>query len=499
MLQAVVVRILSILLTAVISLCNLAGDQIFGIRPPEEPAYSLTQADLTYQIRSDISAVLTTNDQAHLLEPQGVVQPGGDAGERIQIYPAQTGQSIAGFGASITDSSAYLIHQVLEGPARGALMRALFSREEGIGLSFMRQPMGASDFAREAYTYDDMPAWESDYALENFSIAHDQEDILPLLRQAKALNPELTVMATPWSPPAWMKTGQSLIGSKGGILRPSCYDAYARYFVKFIEAYEREGIPIYAVTIQNEPNYAPETYPGMKMSAVQQVDFINNHLGPAFEQAGISTKILCYDHNWDNAAYAKTVLSCAGRYVSGSAWHVYGGSPTTQSLIQSLFPEKEIYFTEDSGGEWVDGGSFSGGFPSTVGMGIQALRNHSRIFVLWNLALDENNGPVLPTSERSTCRGVVTVNQQTKQVTYNLDYYALGHFSKFIRPGAVRLMSDSTINGMNNAVFRNPDGTVAMVLINNNNTEKTVCVAYGEETFSATVPAQATMTFCWQG
>lgn len=492
-------RLVSVLLTLVLFLWNLAGDQIFGIRPPQEPCFTLTQADSRYQIASDISSVVTTNDQSQLLEPQASIHPGGDGGERIQIYPSQAGQAIAGFGASLTDSSAYLIHQVLDETARSALMIRLFSREGGIGLSFLRQPMGASDFAREAYTYDDMPAGKTDYELHHFSIAHDEADILPLLRQAKALNPELTVMATPWSPPAWMKTGRSLTGSKGGILRPSCYGAYARYFVKFIEAYAQQGIPVSAVTVQNEPNYAPETYPGMKMGAVQQVDFINNHLGPAFEAAGISTKILCYDHNWDNAAYAKTVLTRAGRYVGGSAWHVYGGDVSTQSLIHSLYPEKEIYFTEDSGGEWVDGGSFSGGFPSTVGMGIRALRNHSRTFVLWNLALDEQNGPVLPTSEKSTCRGVVTVNQQTGEVTYNLDYYALGHFSKFIRPGAVRLMSDSKIEGMDNVVFRNPDGTVAMVLINKNNTAKTVCIAYGEATFSASVPAQATMTFCWQG
>lgn len=492
-------RIVSVFLTLVLSLWNLGSDQITGIHPPQEPSFTLTRADSRYRIASDISSVLTTNDQSKLLERQASIRPGEDAGERIQIYPAQTGQVIAGFGASLTDSSAYLIHQVLEEPAREALMARLFSQEGGIGLSLLRQPMGASDFAREAYTYDDMPAGKTDYGLRQFSIAHDEADILPLIRQAKALNPGLTVMATPWSPPAWMKTGRSLIGSKGGILRPSCYSAYAQYFVKFIEAYEQAGIPVSAVSVQNEPNYAPETYPGMKMSAVQQVDFINNHLGPALEQAGISTKILCYDHNWDNAAYAKTVLARAGRYVSGSAWHVYGGDVSTQSLIHSLFPEKEIYFTEDSGGEWVDGGSFSGGFPSTVGMGIRALRNYSRTFVLWNLALDEQNGPVLPTSEKSTCRGVVTVNQQTGELTYNLDYYALGHFSKFIRPGAARLMSDSPIEGMDNVVFRNPDGTVAMVLINKNNTAKTVCVAYGEATFSAAVPAQATVTFCWQG
>ncbi|GIP55504.1 glycoside hydrolase family 30 protein [Paenibacillus vini] len=380
---------------------------------------------------------------------------------RVVLDETRTFQEMDGFGASFTDSAAFLMNQILNEEQQAEVMQRLFDPNEGIGLSVVRNPMGASDYAREMYSYDDLPQGETDPALNRFSIAHDEQDIIPLLRQAVKWNPELKLMASPWSAPGWMKTSGSMIG---GELKREYYEAYAEYFVRYIQAYAENGLQIYAVTPQNEPLFVPGHYPGMLMLPEVQSEFIKDFLKPAFRRNGISTKILCYDHNWDKPEYPLTVLNQAEEEVDGVAWHWYGGQASAQSEVSRAFPAKEVHFTEGSGGEWIP--AFEPAFSNVFRTGIEILRNHSKSFVLWNMALDENNGPVVPGFGRSTCRGIVTVNQQTRELTYTLDYYALAHFSKIIRPKAVRIHSDSSVDHIRSVAFKNTDDSIAVVLFN---------------------------------
>ncbi|WP_340024710.1 glycoside hydrolase family 30 beta sandwich domain-containing protein [Paenibacillus sp. FSL K6-1096] len=416
--------------------------------------------------------------------------PADGATVTIDIDPGRTYQEMDGFGASFTDSAAYLIHQVLGEERRTEVMRKLFDPQEGIGLSFLRNPMGASDYARTVYSYNDLSEGGSDPELSGFSIAHDEADIIPLVQQAVQLNPELKLMASPWSAPGWMKTSGSMIA---GRLKPEYYGVYAEYFVRFIQAYAAHGLPIYAVTVQNEPLYEPQHYPSMLMLPEEQREFITGYLKPVFRQHGLAAKIFCYDHNWDRPDYPLSVLEGAAADVDGVAWHWYGGAAAAQSEVLAVYPNHEVHFTEGSGGEWIP--PFEQAFSNVMRTGIEILRNHSRSFVLWNLALDEQNGPTVPGFGESTCRGVVTVNQQTRELTYTLDYYALAHFSKVIRPQAVRLASDASREHLRSVAFRNRDGSVAAVLFNDSDAEETVSVRLaGEELLTLTIAAKGAVS-----
>lgn len=388
-------------------------------------------------------------------------QDSGKETTTILLDDQQTYQEMDGFGASFTDSSAYLINQILSEEQRVEVMTRLFHPEEGIGLSVIRNPMGASDYARTVYSYNDLPENQTDPGLSGFSIAHDEADVIPLTQKALELNPELKLFASPWSAPGWMKTSGSMIT---GQLKHEWYPAYADYFVKYIQAYASHGLPIHAVTPQNEALYEPGHYPGMLMPAEAQADFIKNHLKPALVRNDIQTKILCYDHNWDRPDYPLTVLDEAAEEVDGVAWHWYGGEASAQTKVYEAFAGKEVHFTEGSGGEWIP--PFEQAFSNVIRTGIEILRNYSKSFVLWNMALDENNGPTVPGFGKSTCRGIVKVNQQTKELTYTLDYYALAHFSALIRPKAVRIDSSSNEASIRSVAFKNTDGSIAVVLFN---------------------------------
>lgn len=382
-----------------------------------------------------------------------------------------TFQEMDGFGASFTDSAAYLINQVLDDEQRTEVMSKLFDPHDGIGLSVLRNPMGASDYARDIYSYDDRPAEETDTELSHFSISHDEVDIIPLLQEALELNPEIKLMASPWSAPGWMKTSGSMIA---GELRQEYYQAYADYFVRYIQAFESHGLPTYAVTPQNEPLFEPKHYPSMLMLPEAQRDFIKNYLKPNFVKHNINTKILCYDHNWDRPDYPLTVLEDAKDEVDGVAWHWYGGNASAQSEVLKAFSDKEVHFTEGSGGEWIP--PFEQAFSNVMRTGIDILRNHSKSFVLWNMALDEKNGPTVPGFGKSTCRGVVTVNQETKELTYTLDYYALAHFSKIIRPKAVRIDASASQDHIRSVAFKNKDNSIAIVLFNDSDKPENVAI-----------------------
>ncbi|KOY14950.1 glycoside hydrolase family 30 protein [Paenibacillus xylanivorans] len=403
-------------------------------------------------------------------------QDSGTETTTILLDDQQTYQEMDGFGASFTDSSAYLINQILSEEQRTEVMTRLFHPEEGIGLSVIRNPMGASDYARTVYSYNDLPENQTDPECSGFSIAHDEADVIPLTQKALELNSDLKLFASPWSAPGWMKTSGSMIT---GQLKNEWYPAYAEYFVKYIQAYASHGLPIHAVTPQNEALYEPGHYPGMLMPAEAQADFIKNHLKPAFVRNDIQSKVLCYDHNWDRPDYPLTVLEEAGEEVDGVAWHWYGGEASAQTKVYEAFAGKEVHFTEGSGGEWIP--PFEQAFSNVIRTGIEILRNYSKSFVLWNMALDENNGPTVPGFGKSTCRGIVKVNQQTKELTYTLDYYALAHFSALIRPKAVRIDSSSNEASIRSVAFKNTDGSIAVVLFNDGEKTGNVQVQLKEE------------------
>lgn len=413
----------------------------------------------------------------------------------VEVNAREEYQVIDGFGASFTDSAAYLMNQVLNEPQREEVMQRLFDPQEGIGLSVLRQPMGASDYARTIYSYNDLPEGESDPGLTRFSIAHDEADIIPLLQRALALNPDIKLFASPWSAPGWMKTSGSMIA---GQLKPEHYGAYAEYFVKYIQAFAGHGLPIYAVTPQNEPLYEPHHYPSMLMLPDTQAEFVREHLKPAFVRNGIESKILCYDHNWDRPDYPLDVLEQAGDSVDGVAWHWYGGEPAAQSKVYRAVPGKEVHFTEGSGGEWIP--PFEQAFSNVMRTGIRILQNYSQSFILWNMALDELNGPTVPGFGKSTCRGVVTVNQQSGTLEYTLDYYALAHFSKIIRPQAVRIGCQSGKDSVYAVAFRNPDASIAALLFNDSEQAENVALKLdGGEALSFRMGAKSALSVKLEG
>ena len=402
-------------------------------------------------------------------------------------------QQMDGFGASLTDSSAWLISNKLSPDERNGLMEKLFSREKGIGLSFLRQPMGASDFALKLYSYDDLPPGSTDPDLAHFSIAYDRAYIVPLLRQALSINPQVKIMATPWSPPGWMKTSDSMV--KGTLLK-SAYPALADYFVKFVQAYAGEGIPVYAVTMQNEPRFSPKDYPGTVITPKEQSKFIRIYLGPAFRKQRLVTKIMVFDHNWDSIDYARTVLSDrkTASFVAGTAFHCYGGEVSAQDALHARFPDKEIWETECSGGEWQHGNLLKDQLQLVIG----TTRNWAKSVVLWNLALDQDHGPHL--GGCNNCRGVVTIDTTASpsKTSTTVDYVALGHFSKFVLPGATRIESNSTSSALPNVAFRNLDGSIALITLNSSSAALPFTLQWAGRTLTYELEAGSAATFRWR-
>jgi len=294
-----------------------------------------------------VNVWVTTGSKSQLLQQQADIlfQPGtGSGGTPISVSAATSYQTIDGFGAALTDSAAWLIQNKLSQPQRDKLMRQIFSPTGGIGLNYLRVPMGASDFTASGYyTYNDNPPGGSDATQQHFSIAHDEAYIIPQLQQARALNPDLKLMASPWSAPAWMKTNNSL---SGGSLAQQWEASYARYLGKFIQAYDDAGLPIDTLSVQNEPLHT-SNYPTMLMTPPQQIRLIRDHVGPHFAAEGITTKILAYDHNWDQPDYPIQVLNdpVARQYIAGSAFHAYAGNVTAQTTVHNAHPDKGVYFT----------------------------------------------------------------------------------------------------------------------------------------------------------
>ncbi len=407
-------------------------------------------------------------------------------------------QPVEGFGASITESSAFLINQKMTGAQVQALMVDLFDPLHGIGLSMLRQPMGASDFTHVgSYTYDD---GAPDPRLYRFSVGHDEADIVPLLRMAQSINNKLKVIALPWSPPAWMKRNNNLAG---GTLKVDALAPLAQYFVRFVQSYKALGVSIWAVAPQNEPQFGGGGYPTMLMNAEQQNQFVGKHLGPALQRAKLATKILGFDHNACEeggspcpATYPATLLADAdtARYLGGIAWHCYNGDLTHITAFHNAHPNTPLYMTECSGGGWQIGNPSY--LHDALWLPFRSLNNWMQSVITWNLALDPSGGPI--NGGCTNCRGVVTVDPSTGAVTYNAEFYSLGHLSKFWRSGARVVATSADGIGANIVAYRNTDGTNVLLMENTGSGSTTFWVRSGSQGFQASLEGGAAVTYVWK-
>jgi glucosylceramidase len=373
-------------------------------------------------------------------------------------------------------------------------MQSLFDPATGAGLSYVRVPIGSSDFALSSYTEDDMSAGQVDPTLSQFSIARDLANVIPVIKAAQVINPRLSVMGSPWSAPAWMKTSQSLIG---GTLNPTYFGVYAQYLVRVIQAYAAQGVQMDAITVQNEPGFSPTGYPGMLLSVADEITFVRDYLGPAFAGAGLTTKIIGYDHNWDNTSYALTLLADSGanQYLAGTAYHCYAGDPSAQTPVHNAYPNKGIYFTECSGGEWSP--LFADNLAWDVHtLMIESVRNWAKTVILWNLALDQFYGP--QNGGCANCRGVVMISQADHSVTRNVEFYILAHAAKFVVPGAVRIASTTSgSGGVESVAYCNPNGSYVLLLLNSAATLQSAIIDTGSGRVTFSMPVGAVVTMTW--
>jgi glucosylceramidase len=449
------------------------------------------------QPMSAVQAWETWTDQTRLLAPVEGIAFGSKAplALNIEVDAKQRYQEIIGFGANISDASAWLIQHRLSPAQRQALLLDLFGKPPGIGLSFTRLTIGASDFSLKHYSLDDVPKGQSDETLAKFSIDPMREDVLPVVKSALAINPQLRIMASPWSAPAWMKSNDSLIQ---GRLKPEAYGVFARYLGKFADAMQAEGLPLYALTVQNEPHFEPPDYPGMRVDSAARAKLIGQHLGPLLAKRAQPVRILDWDHNWDEPQAPLDVLAdpVARSFVAGVAWHCYVGDVAVQATVHDAHPDKETYFTECSGGEWKP--HWRETLPWYMrNLVIGTTRAWAKGVLLWNLALDENHGPHLGGCR--DCRGVVTIDSKTGEVTRNFDYYALAHASRFVRPGARRIASSSGEDRLETVAFQNADDqSIVLIVLNGAANSRQFSVSMGGRSFAHRMPGASVVSFVWQ-
>jgi glucosylceramidase len=404
----------------------------------------------------------------------------------VLVDETDVGQEIDGFGATLTESSAWLLATKMSAAQRHALLLQLFDRQQGIGLRVLRLPIGASDFALSNYSYD-----ETGPSLTDFSVAHDQEWLLPVLHEIDEIDPDIHRLAAPWSPPGWMKTSNSMIG---GSLKPGMRGMLAEYLVRYLAAYAAEDLPIEAFSIQNEPYNLPAASPGMWMEPAEEAAIIRYQLAPRLDARGLDARVLVWEHNWDGHAFATTVLAdeSARAYAAGTAFHCYGGDTSAQDALHAAHPELGIWVSECSSGVWE--GDFAGSLRANSKLLVEATRHFARAVLKWNLVLDEGRGP--QNHGCSDCTATVQVRQADGAVSFSAEYYALGHFGKFVAPGAVRVGSSaSTGFDVEQVAFENPDGGLVVVAYNPGAGTQTFVVRSAAGDFSYPLPAGALVTF----
>ena len=445
------------------------------------------------EVTNDVDFWLTKGDQSTLLKKQSTILGFGttyNTYQNIEVSDATTYQSIDGFGFTLTGGSAEVINQ-LNASKKQALLQELFGfSENSISISYLRISIGASDLNTTPFTYDDVATDETDVTLAKFSLAKDAE-VVAMLKEILAINPKIKILGTPWSAPVWMKDNDSFIG---GSLQPQYYGVYAQYFVKYIQEMKSEGITIDAITPQNEPLHDGNN-PSMYMTAEAQTDFIKTHLGPAFQTADITTKIIAYDHNADKPEYPITVLSdaTANPFVAGSAFHLYAGDISALSTVHNAFPNKNVYFTEQYTSSTSD---FSGDLKWHLkNVIIGSMRNWSKNALEWNLA---NNGAFGPHTEGgcTVCKGAITINS-SESFNRNVGYYIIAHASKFVPEGSIRINSNVTGN-LNNVAFKTPQGKKALIVENDGNTNQLFNIKFNNKWVTTTLDAGAVGTYVWE-
>jgi glucosylceramidase len=440
---------------------------------------------------SNVSFWMTTGDQSILFKKQNVAlnwaTESNSYGD-INVDANQTFQTIDGFGFALTGGSADVLAG-MNSSARADLLSELFSTDStAIGISYLRLSIGASDLSASVFSYDDAPAGQTDTELQNFSLGVDTINLIPVLKEILAINPNIKILGSPWSPPLWMKTNNNSIG---GSLLPQYYNVYANYFVKYIQAMKSKGITIDAITIQNEPLYGGNN-PSMLMSATEEASFIKNNLGPAFHDAGIHTKIIVYDHNCDRPDYPMSVLNdpAAKQYVDGSGFHLYGGEIGALSTVHNAYPDKNVYFTElytSSTGQFSD--DLKWHLRAVI---IGSTRNWSKNAIEWNLANNIYFGPHT-NGGCTVCKGAVTIGSG---VTRNVGYYIVAHASKFVRPGSVRIESN-ILGDLQNVAFLTPDGSKVLIVGNDGTNFRRFNIKFNNKWVTTSLDAGAVGTYVW--
>lgn len=435
-----------------------------------------------------VTPFITSGDQSRLLQQQSTVSFGTNSGTNpstVTVNAGTTYQTMDGFGYTLTEGSC----EVISGMAatqQNQLLNDLYNPTTGLNASVVRISIAASDLSSSSYSYNET---SGDTNMNNFSLnGPDLTYLIPIIKKIQLINPNIKILATPWSAPRWMKTNGSWVG---GSLQTQYYAAYARYFVKYLQAMQAQGIPIWAVTPQNEPEN-PHNEPSMLMNSTEQKNFINQQLGPQMASAGFgNVKIIAFDHNCDNTAYPIDVLNNSS-YVDGAAFHLYLGNISAMSTVKNA-TNKNVYFTEQYTGA---GGNFGGDFGWHMqNVVIGSTTNWSKTVLEWNAANNPSFGPRTP-GGCTTCLGAITVNNSTSY-TRNVAYYIIGQISKFVKPGAVRIGASSTSGSILSVAFKNPDGTTALVVYNTSGSSNTIKVVSGSSAFNYAVPGSSAVTFNW--
>lgn len=444
-------------------------------------------------VTNEVDFWLTKADQSVKLQKQSGILAFRDSYNNypnIEVSDSQTYQTVDGFGFSLTGGSAKVINS-LNADKKQALLQELFgTSNSSIAVSYLRISIGASDLDESVFSYNDLPAGQTDLNLTQFSLAPDMTNLIPLLKEILAINPSIKIMGSPWSPPVWMKDNNS---SVGGSLQPKYYGVYAQYFVKYIQKMKEQGIVIDAITVQNEPLH-PGNNPSLLMLAPQQADFIKNHLGPAFQAATIDTKIIIYDHNCDKPDYPISILNdaAAKQYIAGSAFHLYAGDISALTTVRNAHPDKDLYFTEQY---TPSTGDFSGDLKWHLkNVVVGSMRNWSKTALEWNLANDASFGPHTP-GGCTTCKGGITVNSSSSY-TQNVGYYIIAHASKFVPTGSVRIASNTTGN-LHNVAFKTPAGKKVLIVINDGSTSTQFNIKYNEKWITTSLDSGSAGTYVW--
>ena len=442
--------------------------------------------------RGNIDLWLTNPDQSVLFQHQEKarhVVKTNTSNPVIEINPDKAYQTMDGFGFTLTGGSAIIINQ-MDPANRKVLLQELFGTDKNhIGISYLRLSIGASDLSDRVFTYSDLTEGETDTAMLKFSLDPERKDLLPILKEILAINPDIKIMGSPWTPPLWMKSNKK---SKGGSLMPEFYDAYAKYFVKYIQQMKAEGIRIDAITIQNEPLH-PGNNPSLLMLAAEQAVFIKKSLGPAFKAASIDTKIILYDHNADRPDYPISILNDpeAKKYVDGTAFHLYGGHIDSLSKVHEAHSDKNIYFTE----QWIGApGKFAEDLAWHVkNLIIGAPRNWSKNVLEWNLAADPKQDPHTR-GGCTQCLGAITVNGN--EVVRNPAYYIIAHAAKFVRPGSVRI-SSSNLNSLPNVAYQTPGKKIVLIVLNEGKVEQNFSIRIKSIVHHSILKPGAVGTYVW--